>query len=410
MRTFYFFKGKITGMFNDTLTREFQELKTPFFYYDLELLNRTIDSVRTHGLSRGYHVHYAMKANNNDRILQMMREAGLGADCVSGKEIEKAVQAGFSPAEIAFAGVGKTDEEISIGLRHDIFTFNCESLQELEVLNGLAGQNETRANIALRINPNVKADTHKYITTGVEENKFGIPAGDLPDVMQLLQKLDHLDLQGIHFHIGSQIEDLSAFRTLCDRINELQKPFDEWGVSLSHVNVGGGLGIDYRDPDRTPIPDFEGYFALFDRHLELRPGQKLHFELGRSLVGQCGSLISQVLFIKEGQQTRFAIVDAGMTELIRPALYQAEHHIHALTSSREEKTYRVVGPICETSDTFRQVISLPELRRGDLVAIRSCGAYGQVMSSDFNLRERAAACYSNPSGPPIVTSEGGRTF
>jgi len=382
-------------MFNDRLVREFQKLKTPLYYYDLTLLEQTIEEVRTHGLSRGYHIHYALKANNNDRILEMMRDAGFGVDCVSGEEVKRAIDSGFTGDRIAFAGVGKSDEEILTGLEHNIFSFNCESVQEVEVINSLAGDQGKKASISLRINPNVKADTHRYITTGLDENKFGILVSELPELLDRFERLNHLVLTGIHFHIGSQIENLSAFRELCSKINDLQTLFESRGITLQHINVGGGLGINYEDPDRQPIPDFKNYFALFDQHLNLREGQELHFELGRSLVGQCGSLISRVLFIKEGIQTQFAVIDAGMTELIRPALYQAEHHIDVLTSTKSNRTYNVVGPICESSDTFRTDISLPELERGDLVAIRSSGAYGQVMSSDYNLRKRAEAWYSD---------------
>ncbi|MEX0994850.1 MAG: diaminopimelate decarboxylase [Balneolaceae bacterium] len=382
-------------MFSTDLIKEFQNLKTPFFYYDLNTLNKTIGAIREHGLSRGYSVHFALKANNNDRILKMMLDAGFGADCVSGGEIEKAIEIGFLPDQIAFAGVGKSDEEIQTGLNYNLFSFNCESSQELEVLNQFAADLNQTAKIALRVNPDVEAKTHKYITTGLQDNKFGILSEDLPDVLDKMEAFYHLQLTGLHFHIGSQITNLDVFRELCEKINALQPLFDEKGIELRHINVGGGLGIDYEEPDRSAIPDFKSYFQLFDKHLELRKGQELHFELGRSVVGQCGSLITRVLFTKEGRNTNFAIVDAGMTELIRPALYQARHKVDALTSTKPEKTYDVAGPICETSDTFRTGIQLPEVERGDLLAIRSAGAYGQVMSSDFNLRKRAKAYYTD---------------
>ncbi len=389
----------MSSMFNKELVRKFINRKTPFYYYDLELLDRTLESVKKYGQDKGYHIHFALKANNNDRILKNILAAGLGADCVSGKEIEKAIEIGFQPGQIAFAGVGKTDEEIEIGLEHDIFSFNCESVQEVELLNRLASVHNKTARIALRINPNIKAKTHKYIATGAEENKFGILVKELPELADKIRRFENLELTGIHFHIGSQIEDLNSFDALCNKINQLQSMFDEKEIRLQHINVGGGFGIDYSDPDENAIPDFKTYFQTFDKNLKLRDNQKLHFELGRSIVGQCGSLISKVLFIKEGYHTRFAVVDAGMTELIRPALYQAKHQINHLDnlnpSSDEILLYDVVGPICETSDTFRTGYPMPELRRGDLVAIRSCGAYGQVMSSDYNLRERAKVFYSD---------------
>ena len=376
---------------------KFRSLNPPFYYYDLDLLRRTLEEVKTHGLSKGYHVHYAIKANFNFRILEIVREAGLGIDCVSGKEIERAIEAGFKPEQIAFAGVGKTDEEIRTGLKHDIFSFNCESIQEIDVLNDLAKEAGKVANVSVRLNPNVEAKTHKYITTGLNENKFGVNPEQLPKLFRMLPGLEAIHLTGIHFHIGSQIRDLKSYVDLCDKVNALQGLFEEHNIQLRHINLGGGLGINYTDPDGEAIPDFGSFFGVFDKHLNVREGQQVHFELGRSIVGQCGSLISTVLFIKEGINTNFAVLDAGMTELIRPALYQAAHNVDVLTSNREKKTYDVVGPICETSDTFRKGIQLPEMHRGDLVAIRSAGAYGEVMSSGFNLREKVKAVYSDES-------------
>lgn len=385
-------------MLTQDLANEFQKYPTPFFFYDLDLLNRTVEAVQKHGSSRGYHIHFALKANNNDRILSIMREAGFGADCVSGKEVEKALENGFPAEKIVFAGVGKTDEEIETGLRNNIFSFNCESAQEIGVLNELAAKHGQQVQIAIRINPNVEAKTHKYITTGLQENKFGILSEHLPGLLDRIGEYRQITLTGIHFHIGSQIMDLNTYRELSERVNAIQSLFDKKGIDIRHINVGGGLGIDYEHPDRNAIPDFKSYFEVFDRHLELRENQELHFELGRSIVGQCGSLITRVLYTKEGRNTSFAIVDAGMTELIRPALYQAQHRVDAIQNGKPEKTYDVVGPICETSDTFRSGIRLPEIQRGDLLAIRSCGAYGQVMSSDYNLRERAKAYYSDELG------------
>lgn len=381
---------------SDTFPVEkFRSLKTPFYYYDLNLLQDTLDQVKKHGLSKGYHVHFAVKANFNLPILELIKNAGLGIDCVSGKEIERAIEAGFEPGQIAFAGVGKTDEEIRTGLKHDIFSFNCESIQEISVLNDLARETGKIANVSVRLNPNVEAKTHKYITTGLTENKFGVNPEHLPKLFEMLPNLRSVNLTGIHFHIGSQIRDLKAFRDLCEKVNQIQTWFEEEGFPLTHVNVGGGLGISYEMPDDEPYPDFEAFFNLFEENLKLRDGQQVHFELGRSIVGQCGSLISKVLFVKEGITTNFAVLDAGMTELIRPALYQASHSIDVLTSDKPLQTYDVVGPICETSDTFRKGIKMPEVERGDLVAIRSAGAYGEVMSSGFNLREKVPAVYSD---------------
>jgi diaminopimelate decarboxylase len=378
------------------LKQQVQELRqhtTPFYIYDLELLRQTLQTARQEADKYNFHVHYALKANANEPILNEMRHFGFGADCVSGNEVKAAIENGFEPKDVVFAGVGKSDEEINYALDQDIFCFNCESSHELEVLNELAVLKGKVARIALRINPNVNANTHKYITTGLEENKFGINAWELESVLLLLKKLPNIKLIGIHFHIGSQITDLTVFRNLCTRVNEFQEWFVSHNIILEHLNVGGGLGVDYYNPEENPIPDFAAYFGLFDQFLELRPGQQVHFELGRSLVAQCGTLVSKVLYIKKGISTNFAILDAGMTELIRPALYQSYHRIENLTSELQEARYDVVGPICESSDCFGKAVSLPETNRGDLIAIHTAGAYGEVMASGYNLRTRVKALY-----------------
>ena len=375
---------------------EIKERPTPFFQYDLKLLSHTLEKAMTASKPFGYHIHYALKANSNPRILKMISAAGFGADCVSGNEIHRAVECGFKGQDIAFAGVGKSDEEILAGLNNDIFTFNVESIEEIKVIDQLAGNLNKVAPIALRINPNVNAKTHRYITTGLEENKFGINTWEFEDLLLLLEQLKNVELKGLHFHIGSQITELSVFKGLCLRVNEIQQWFIEHRIIPQHINVGGGLGIEYEQPDNALIPDFKAFFRVFHDHLELQPGQQVHFELGRALVAQCGSLITRVLYVKKGINVDFAIVDAGMTELIRPALYQSYHRIEKLGSEDErgEKSYDVVGPICESSDCFAKRILLPELKRGDIIVIRSTGAYGEVMSSQYNLRTKAAAYYS----------------
>ncbi|HCD53003.1 MAG TPA: diaminopimelate decarboxylase [Balneolaceae bacterium] len=369
--------------------------KTPFYYYDLDLLRSTLQEIKTYALDEGYHVHFALKANHQPRIIQEIRKAGLGADCVSGGEIQQALDTGYSPSEIAFAGVGKSDEEILLGLKHDIFCFNVESVQELEVIQELATKTGKTARVALRINPNVDADTHEYITTGKKENKFGINEEDLDHVLHLLSGMDHIKLIGIHFHIGSQITNLEPFQQLCSKANTLNNHIEEKGFNLSVINVGGGFGINYDHPDEESIPDFKHFFSMFREHITLKNHQQLHFELGRSVVGQCGSLITKVLYIKSGRAKSFAVVDAGMTELIRPALYQAKHKIDVLSSNAEPKIYDVVGPICESSDTFVKDYAMPEVQRGDLIELRSAGAYGEVMRSRYNLRPEFAPVFSD---------------
>ena len=377
-------------------THKFQSLRTPFYYYDLDILRATLGEVKEQTKKDNFTVHYALKANANPEVLRTIREAGLGADCVSGGEVEAALKAGVPASKIVFAGVGKADWEINLGLDNDIFCFNVESIPELEVIDELAKSKGKIANVALRINPNVSAHTHHYITTGLNENKFGINMSDIDNVLDLFQQLRNVKLIGIHFHIGSQITDMASFQGLCVRVNEIQQHFLSRRIVLEHVNVGGGLGIDYQHPDEFPIPDFKAYFDVFRRHLHLQPGQTLHFELGRAIVAQCGSLISRVLYVKEGATKSFVILDAGFTDLIRPALYQAYHKIENLTSDLSEKEYDVVGPICESSDTFAKAYAMNETKRGDLIALRSAGAYGEIMASQYNLRKLPEA-YTNNS-------------
>jgi diaminopimelate decarboxylase len=372
---------------------KFRDLPTPFYFYDLDVLNATCQTVKDESARTGFNVHYAVKANGNPRILKIISSYGFGADCVNFNEIKAAISAGFKTSEIVFAGVGKTDKDIISALETGILCFNCESIQEIEVIDSLAEKLNNPATIALRINPYIEAHTHKYITTAVPESKFGINTWELHEVIEKMRLLKHVNLKGIHFHIGSQITKMSVFKSLCSRINELQEFFSSQNVDLEIINVGGGLGIDYNYPDKPAR--FEDYFSMIKEFVKLRSGQKIHVEPGRSLVGQCGSLISKVLFIKKGSNTTFAIIDAGMNDLIRPALYQARHKIENLTSDGRGSNYDVVGPVCESADTFAKFIELPETRRGDIISIRSAGAYGEAMASRYNLRDLARAIFSD---------------
>lgn len=387
-------------MFDPSRIDAFTRQETPFYYYDLELLEKTLAAARQSADALGFHVHYALKANFNDRLLHLIRDIGFGADCVSGNEVRRAVETGFDPGKIVFAGVGKSDKEITYALNQDIFAFNVESVQELWVIDTLAASVGKKARVALRINPNVDAHTHQYITTGLDENKFGIAHWELPDAIETLRQCTHIELIGIHFHVGSQITDLNVFKSLCVKVNELNNWFDERGFRLKVLNVGGGLGVDYHEPDVQPIPDFQAYFSVFGEFLERKAGQEVHFELGRALVSQCGSLVSRVLYVKNGIKKNFLIIDAGMTELMRPALYQAYHRIENLTAVEEGHMadsvyYDVVGPICESSDCFGKEVPLPLTKRGDLIAIRTAGAYGEVMASRYNLRDEIRYVYSD---------------
>ena len=368
--------------------QQFEGIRTPFYYYDADLLRKTLQTINDEANKhQGFCVHYAVKANAHPRVLRIIREAGLGADCVSGGEIEAALRAGFPADKIVYAGVGKSDWEINLGLEKEIFCFNVESIPELEVINSLAGASGKTARVAFRINPDVGAHTHANITTGLAENKFGIAMRDMEDVIAEAVKMKHVKFVGLHFHIGSQILDMGDFEALCNRINDLQSQLERHQITVEHINVGGGLGIDYQHPNRVPIADFHAYFNTYAKKLRLRPGQTLHFELGRAVVAQMGSLITRVLYIKKGATKQFAIVDAGMTDLIRPALYQAYHKIENMSSDEEKETYDVVGPICESSDVFCKQIDLNCCHRGDLLAIRSAGAYGEIMASGYNCRQ-----------------------
>ena len=367
----------------------FRNIKTPFYYYDTALLRQTIktitDEVAKH---EGYHIHYAVKACANPKVLRIIADSGLGADCVSGGEIQACIDAGFPANTIVYAGVGKADWEIELGLNVGIQYFNVESVAELEVIEEIAARMNKTANVSFRINPDVGAHTHANITTGLSENKFGIAMQDMERVILMAKEMPHIEFVGLHFHIGSQILEMDDFQALALRINELQDRLEKNGIGpVKNINVGGGLGIDYQEPDAHPIPGFGKFFDTYAQNLKLRPGQQLHFELGRSIVGQCGSLIAKCLYVKQATHLQFVILDAGMTDLIRPALYDAHHHIENLTSQEANtQSYDVVGPICESSDVFQRDCTLPVTHRGDLIALRSAGAYGEIMASQYNCR------------------------
>lgn len=367
---------------------EFKQWPTPFYYYDMGLLSKTLNEINRQVKGYPYDVHYAIKANGNPVILKEIVKKGLGVDLVSGGEIRASLAAGFDPGKMVYSGVGKTDWEINLGLDHDIFCFNVESVPELEVINELAGRRGKTAHVAIRVNPDIDAHTHRYITTGTAEDKFGINIEMLATAVDRALKLPHLHLRGLHFHVGSQITQMKPFAMLCESVNGLLDYFDRHDIHFELINVGGGLGIDYDSPDINPVPDFQHFFDTFKRHLRLRRNQRLHFELGRSIVAQCGTLIARVIYVKENRNKKFVILDAGMTDLIRPALYQAHHVIQNISAAADTASdvYDVVGPICESSDVFGTDEKLPVTRRGDLVALRSAGAYGETMASCYNMR------------------------
>jgi diaminopimelate decarboxylase len=381
----------------DTITK-LQSAETPFYYYDMEVLRQTLQACQTASGKYGFHVHYALKANFNPKVIDMIQSFGFGADCVSGGEVKAAIDHNFGKEKVVFAGVGKSDKEINLALDADIFCFNVESVQELHIINELAAAKNKIAKVAIRINPNVDAHTHHFITTGLDENKFGVNTWQLTDVVEALRACKSLEFLGIHFHIGSQITDMEVYKNLCTRINEMQDWFEDHGFQIKVLNAGGGLGVDYYNPDTNTISDFESYFKVFKDFLNVKPGQEVHFELGRALVAQSASLIARVLYVKNGQKKNFLVLDAGMTELMRPMLYQAYHTIENLSQESRDKNqdlkYDVVGPICESTDCFRKDVDLPESFRGDIIAVRTAGAYGEVMASGYNLRDKVQSVYS----------------
>lgn len=381
-------------MLNQQRINYFEQVKTPFYFYDMGLLQKTLFAIKDAADLYNFHLHYAVKANANERILQTIRKSGLGADCVSGNEIQTALNNGFSPHQIVFAGVGKTDEEIELAINSNIFSINCESVQELEVINSIAVKLNKRVRIALRINPNVDALTHSKITTGLKYNKFGISLNDVKFIIKNINTYKNLFIEGLHFHIGSQITNLDVYKKLCKVVNDTFSYFTSQGVKIKHINLGGGLGINYQNPE-SQIPDFQSYFKIFKNHLNIPENIDLHFEPGRSIVGQCGYLISKILYSKTEENNNTLIIDAGFTELLRPALYDANHKIVNLSSRNKTETYDIAGPICETSDYFGRAIKLPLSKRGDLIAIYSTGAYGEVMASQYNLRSLVSRHYSD---------------
>lgn len=376
----------ITGNFP---VKQLNAIQTPYYYYDMDVLRDTLHVVNNEAFEPNWHVHFAVKACATYPIMRTIAENRLGADCVSGGEVRAAIQAGFLPENIVFAGVAKSDNEIRYALEQNIFCFNVESTEELLVISQIATQLDLPARVCLRVNPNIDAHTHAKITTGLKENKFGISLNALPKAVELACQLPHIQFLGLHFHIGSQITDMAPFVQLAKRINHLVAEIEKLPCKpvVQHINVGGGLGILYEHPNHFPIPDFKAYFDTWREHIHLRPEQHLHFELGRSIVAQCGNLITRVLYVKQGDNKQFAIVDAGMNDLLRPALYGAFHRVENLTNpDAPEQLYDIVGPICESSDVFVENYTIAQVQRGDLLVMRSAGAYGETMASQYNLR------------------------
>ena len=389
---------------------QLDKIATPFYYYDMALLHKTVDYAAEMARKYGIKIHYAVKANVERRLLEYISGKGIGADCVSGNEVLHAHDCGFPADKIVYAGVGKSDKEIFNALKLGIEAFNCESLQEIYVINEMAHVHGLKANVSVRINPDIDAHTHKYVTTGLYENKFGISQHEFDKLIDVIKKSEHINFIGLHFHIGSQITRVEeVFGLECQRVNEIVAYFERKGLKVSNINLGGGLGVDYDDPDENAIPDFETWFRTIAENIVRREDQIVHVEPGRSLVAQCATLISRVLFVKSGETKNFLIMDAGMNDLIRPALYGAYHKIENLSATQRtfyptHQAYDIVGPVCESSDVWGAGRLLPLSVRGDLMAIRSTGAYGQVMASRYNMKDLAPSVFSDDldSAPTVV--------
>ena len=368
------------------LSKIAEKVGTPFYVYSKAAILDKINQYKEAFKSVDTLICYATKANPNLSILKIAAEEGLGADTVSGGEIYKAIKAGIKPEKIVYAGVGKTDFELDFAVREGILSFNIESKQELDVLNQIAEKRKKKANIAIRVNPDVDPKTHPYISTGLKESKFGIDIDEALDAYKYAAKLENLNIVGIHCHIGSQLLDVSPYKEAIEKVLSLVEKLKKEGINLSHLDIGGGLGIKYKPEDNPPTPyDLANVILPLVRDT----GLKLIIEPGRSLVGESGALVSKVIFTKKKKSKNFIIVDSGMNDLVRPAMYNAYHHILPIKPKDEKIVADIVGPICETGDFLALDREIDSLRRGDLLAVMSAGAYGSSMSSNYNVRPRA---------------------
>ena len=383
-------------MLSRRIKDKLRALETPFYLYDIDLLRRTAESAAEGARSRGYVLHYAIKANYDPRVLGIIRSCGFGIDCASANELRCALEAGFDPGKTVYAGVGKKDSELRYAISQNIFSINCESVEELYVLDSLAAEAGRKVNVALRVNPDVDPKTNSCINTGQMDCKFGISYEEILSKSSEILSLKNLNIRGVHIHIGSQIREMDVFESLCERANVIVSSLLEKGFNFEFVDLGGGLGIDYDSPEEEPVPDFEAVYSTVDKHLSVG-GREVHFEFGRAIVGQCAELITRVLYNKTtASGLKYAIVDASMTELIRPALYGAHHSIENLTSGAQTREkYTIGGTACESTDIFASGLELPSTVRGDLLSIKSAGAYGQSMASRYNSHDLPRSEYSD---------------
>jgi len=384
---YFEYKDKYLYCENTKLEDIAKDIGTPVFVYSKKAIIDKIKEYKEAFKNYPTLICYACKANSNLSILKIFKDEGFGLDTVSGGEIFKGKLAGFSPKKIVYAGVGKTDEELEFAINEEILSFNVESREELEVIDYLAGKLGKKANISIRVNPDVDPKTHPYISTGLRKSKFGIDLDEALEVYKKAVKLKNLNIVGIHCHIGSQIINISPYKEAIEKVVDLVFKLKSEGIELQYIDIGGGIGIKYRPTDKPPkAKDFADMIIPIIEPTKL----KLIIEPGRSLIGEAGALISQVIFTKDKKDKHFIIVDSGMNDLSRPSIYNAYHHIYALHKKEKKIKADIVGPICETGDFFALDIEIDNLKRGDYLAVMSAGAYGSSMSSNYNDRPRAA--------------------
>ncbi len=377
-----------------------EQFNTPCYVYSRATIERHWKAFDNAAVNHPHLVCYAVKANSNIGVLSVLAKLGSGFDIVSGGELARVIKAGGDPSKVVFSGVGKTEAEIEYALEAGIFCFNVESPSELDRINKVAAEVGKKAPISLRVNPDVDANTHPYISTGLKANKFGIEREQAKEVYKYACSLPYLDVRGIDCHIGSQLTELQPFVDALDKVLALIDELSAEGIELHHLDIGGGLGVTYTD-EQPPHPD--EYAAVIVEKLKNRPQLQLIFEPGRAIMANAGILVTKVEFLKQGEEKNFAIVDAAMNDLIRPSLYSAYQQIIPLENKQESETatYDVVGPICETGDFLGKDRELA-IAPGDLLAVRSAGAYGFTMSSNYNSRCRAAEILVDGDKPILV--------
>ena len=362
---------------------------TPLYIYSQDKLESNFNAYKTGFKGVDSIICYAMKANSNSAILKLLAKIGAGADIVSGGELYRALKAGINPQKIVYSGVGKTAQEIEFALKSNILMFNVESFEELEQINKIAGKLKKRARISFRVNPNVDAHTHKYITTGKEGNKFGIRYEDALDIYIKASKMKNVEVVGVDSHIGSQILDVSAFKLAAKKMSALIDKLEANGLNIKYIDIGGGLGIKYKSTDKPqkPIDLRNIVMPVYSKY----KGKTIIVEPGRAIVGDAGILVGEVVYRKTAGTKNFIITNLAMTDLIRPALYEAYHNVLPVKkSSKKQQIADIVGPVCESSDFIAKDRKFPVVEQGDFIAVECTGAYGRTMASQYNSRPRGA--------------------